>query len=114
MTSKKMKDTRTTQVQTESNETTLDDSSSLPQRSSIELDEQAVQEGADVNLVGGTKTLGGPTGGDFEGGGGGPALGAKHPADNETADHYGSREETNAALEEKIAIQNTRRLYGHH
>ncbi len=31
--------------------------------------------------------------------------------DNASADHYGSREETNAALEEKIAIQNTRRLH---
>jgi len=113
MTIKKTKVTRTTIVQTESSETGWDDSSSLPQRSSIELDDQAIQEGADINL-GGTKTLGGPTGGDLEGGGAGPAIGAKHPADNATADHYGSREETNAALEEKIAIQNTRRLYGHY
>lgn len=54
--------------------------------------------------------VGGPTGGDFAGGGGGPALGAKHPADDMTADHYGSRAETNAALEGKIAMQNSRRL----
>ena len=82
--------------------------------SSIDIDEAVIKEGADINMVGGTKTMGGPTGGDFAGGGRGPALGAKHAADDATADHYGSREETTAALEGKIAMQNTRRLHGHH
>jgi len=31
----------------------------------------------------------------------------------DTADHYGSREETTAALEGKIALQNTLRLHEH-
>jgi hypothetical protein len=81
--------------------------------SSLEVDDELIREGADVN-IGGGKKLGGPTGGDFEGGGRGPALGARHASDDSTADHYGSREETNAALEERIAIQNTRRLHGHY
>lgn len=77
--------------------------------SSLELDEDISVQALDMNLGG--KRLGGPTGGDFEGGGGGPALGETHPADEQTADHYGSREETRAALEEKIATQNTLRLH---
>jgi hypothetical protein len=91
----------------------FDASPAQKQRSSIEVDDEMIREGADVN-IGGGKKLGGPTGGDFEGGGRGPALGARHAADDSTADHYGSREETNAALEERIAIQNTRRLHGHY
>ena len=79
--------------------------------SSIELDEEVALQGFDINLGG--KRMGGHSGGDFDGGGGGPALGEVHAADDSTADHYGSREETNAALEEKIAIQNTRRLHKH-
>ena len=79
--------------------------------STLALDDSLLLTGADVNMGGG-KSLGGPTGGDLTRGGGGPASGSKHVADNATADHYGSREETNAALEEKIAIQNTRRLHG--
>ncbi|MCE3235756.1 MAG: hypothetical protein K0Q50_1936 [Vampirovibrio sp.] len=77
--------------------------------SSIELDEDVSVQAVDMNLGG--KRLGGPTGGDFAGGGGGPALGETHPADEETADHYGSREETRAALEEKIATQNALKLH---
>lgn len=77
--------------------------------SSLELDEAVSQKGYDINLGG--KRMGGPTGGDFAGGGRGPAIGAKHPADDSTADHYGSREETNAALEDKIAVQNTLKLH---
>ena len=38
---------------------------------------------------------------------------ALHSTDEETADHYGSREETQAALEGKIASQNTLKLHGH-
>jgi hypothetical protein len=83
------------------------------QHNAIEIDEAIVKAGADINMIGGSKTLGGPTGGDFARGGRRPALGAKHAADDTTADHYGSREETNAALEGKVAIQNTRRLHGH-
>lgn len=79
--------------------------------SSIELNEEVALQGFDINLGG--KRMGGHSGGDFDGGGGGPALGEVHAADDSTADHYGSREETNAALEEKIAIQNTRRLHKH-
>lgn len=77
--------------------------------SAIEIDESASRSGADINLGG--KRMGGPTGGDISGGG--PAIGKKHRADNSTADHYGSREETNAALEDKIAIQNTLKLHEH-
>lgn len=77
--------------------------------SSIELDENISLQGLDINLGG--KRMGGPTGGDLLGGGGGPAIGSVHPADDDTADHYGSREETNAALEEKVAQQNTLRLH---
>ncbi|WP_303673803.1 hypothetical protein [Vampirovibrio chlorellavorus] len=77
--------------------------------SSLELDESVSREGYDINLGG--KRMGGPTGGDLAGGGRGPAIGSKHPADDSTADHYGSREETNAALEDKIAIQNTLKLH---
>lgn len=58
-----------------------------------------------------TRRMGGPTGGDLQGGGEGPTIGETHPADEETADHYGSREETQAALEGKIASQNTLRLH---
>lgn len=79
--------------------------------SSIELDENISRQGLDINLGG--KRMGGPTGGDFRGGGKGPAIGAVHPADDDTADHYGSREETNAALEDKIALQNTLKLHDH-
>lgn len=79
-----------------------------PVHSSLELDESVCLAGYDINLGG--KRLGGPTGGDFSGGGKGPALGAKHAADDSTADHYGSREETTAALEDKIALQNTLKL----
>lgn len=79
--------------------------------SSIEIDESASQNAYDINLGG--KRLGGPTGGDFRGGGGGPKIGERHAADDSTADHYGSREETNAALEDKIALQNTLKLHEH-
>ncbi len=79
--------------------------------SSIELDESVSLQGLDINLGG--KRMGGPTGGDLRGGGKGPAIGATHPADDDTADHYGSREETNAALEDKIALQNTLKLHDH-
>lgn len=106
------KSTIVTSIETVEIDLDVDDSNFI-QHSSIELDEELVKEGADTNLIGSTKKLGGPTGGDFEGGGKGPALGAKHAADDSTADHYGSREETNAALEEKIAVQNSRRLHGH-
>ena len=110
MATKKTKITRTT-IEIEVGEINLESSPASPAHSSFELDEALIQEGADINM-GGTKTMGGPTGGDFKGGGGGPAIGTKHAADDATADHYGSREETNAALEGKIAIQNTRRLHG--
>jgi hypothetical protein len=84
----------------------------LPEKhSAMEIDESASRSGYDINLGG--KRMGGPTGGDISGGGGGPAIGKKHRADNSTADHYGSREETNAALEDKIAIQNTLKLHEH-
>ncbi|WP_373531285.1 hypothetical protein [Vampirovibrio sp.] len=79
--------------------------------STLEIDERASQKGYDINLGG--KRMGGPTGGDIAGGGGGPAIGQKHRGDDSTADHYGSREETNAALEDKIAIQNTLKLHEH-
>jgi hypothetical protein len=111
MASKKEKSTGKTIVHIEATRIDLELSPTQEGHSAIELDQALVRKGADVNM-GGTKTLGGPTGGDFAGGGRGPALGAKHAADDATADHYGSREETNAALEEKVAIQNTRRLYG--
>lgn len=78
-------------------------------QSAIELDEEASLQSYDINLGG--KRMGGHSGGDFDGGGRGPALGETHPADNATADRYGSREETNAALEEKIANMNSRRLH---
>ena len=81
--------------------------------SNLVLDQALIREGADIN-IGGSKRMGGPTGGDVEGGGRGPSLGENHAADDATADHYGSREETTAALEGKIAIQNTRRLHGQH
>lgn len=77
--------------------------------SALEIDENVSRQGLDINLGG--KRMGGPTGGDLTGGGGGPAIGETHPADEDTADHYGSREETNAALEDKIALQNTLRLH---
>lgn len=77
--------------------------------SSLELDEAVSREGYDMNLGG--KRMGGPTGGDLKGGGGGPAIGSKHRGYDNTADHYGSREETNAALEDKIAVQNTLKLH---
>jgi hypothetical protein len=73
--------------------------------SAMEIDESASRSGADIKLEG--KRMGGPTGGDISGGG------KKHRVDNSTADHYGSREETNAALEDKIAIQNTLKLHEH-
>jgi hypothetical protein len=57
------------------------------------------------------KRLGGHSGGDFDGGGKGPAIGETHDSDEETADHYGSPEETQAALEGKIASQNTLKLH---
>lgn len=79
--------------------------------SSIEIDENASLNAYDINLGG--KRMGGPTGGDLKGGGKGPAIGETHAADDSTADHYGSRAETNAALEDKIAVQNTRKLHEH-
>jgi len=111
MPSKKVKVTETLIV--EGKITEFDPSATHEKHTSLQVDEELIQEGADVN-IGGGKKLGGPTGGDFDGGGGGPALGARHSADDSTADHYGSREETNAALEGKIAMQNTRRLHGHY
>jgi hypothetical protein len=57
------------------------------------------------------RRMGGHSGGDFDGGGKGPAIGDTHASDEEEADHYGSREETQAALEGKIASQNTLRLH---
>lgn len=79
--------------------------------SSMEIDEKASLNAYDINLGG--KRMGGPTGGDIKGGGKGPAIGATHAADDSTADHYGSRAETNAALEDKIAVQNTLKLHDH-
>lgn len=79
--------------------------------SSVEMNEEAVRNAFDINLGG--KHMGGPTGGDMAGGGGGPAIGQVHASDDATAEHFGSREETNAALEDKVALQNTLRLSGH-
>jgi hypothetical protein len=81
-----------------------------PGHTVIELDEQRSKP--PIARQGG-KRLGGPTGGDLEGGGKGPAIGETHAADTEMADHYGSREETQAALEGKIASQNSRKLHEH-
>jgi hypothetical protein len=78
--------------------------------SDIELDDAILQQGADINLGG--KRMGGPTGGDLKNGGSGPAIGETHPANDDTADHYGSRAETQAALEGRIANLNTRQLKG--
>jgi hypothetical protein len=83
-----------------------------PPHSDIELDEEITKQGADINLGG--RRMGGPTGGDFSSGGSGPALGATHPADDNTADHYGSRAETQAALEGRIANLNARKLREDH
>jgi hypothetical protein len=69
-------------------------------------------DGERKSNAGARQRLGGHTGGDFDGGGKGPALGETHPADDASADHYGSREETQAALEGKIASQNTLKLHG--
>lgn len=76
----------------------------------LEIDETTDTRGFDATQTR-QRRLGGPTGGDLAGGGGGPVIGETHPADEQTADHYGSREETQAALEEKIATQNTLRLH---
>lgn len=77
-----------------------------PGHTVIDLDENP-----EPTIHQGSKRMGGHTGGDFDGGGKGPAIGEIHAADEETADHYGSPEETQAALEGKIASQNTLRLH---
>ncbi len=51
------------------------------------------------------RRMGGPTGGDFESGGG-PPLEATHAPSLEGAHHYGSLEENEAALEAKTAQAN--------
>ncbi len=96
---------------TKSGETSVSKGTARTAHSNIELDENATLNAFDINLGG--KRMGGPTGGDLAGGGKGPAIGEKHAADDSSADHYGSREETNAALEDKIALQNTIRLHEH-
>jgi hypothetical protein len=62
----------------------------------------------------GGRRMGGATGGDFLGGGAGPDIGQTHPGEEDTAEHFGSREETQQALEQKIAINNTRTLRDEH
>jgi hypothetical protein len=56
----------------------------------------------------GGRRMGGPTGGDFIGGGGGPEIGETHPATDEDVLKIGSPKETQAALEQKVASENYR------
>jgi hypothetical protein len=57
----------------------------------------------------GGRRMGGPTGGDFIGGGGGrPEVGETHPATDEDVLKIGSPKETQAALEQKVASENYR------
>lgn len=56
----------------------------------------------------GGRRMGGPTGGDFIGGGGGPEVGETHPATDEDVLRIGSPQETQAALEQKVASENYR------
>ncbi|HEY9687748.1 MAG TPA: hypothetical protein V6C52_12305 [Coleofasciculaceae cyanobacterium] len=56
----------------------------------------------------GGRRMGGPTGGDFIGGGGGPEIGETHSATDEDVLKIGSPQETQAALEHKVASENYR------
>lgn len=75
--------------------------------SSLDMGAETRMPSHKVNLGG--RRVGGPTGGDFIGGGGGPAIGSTHEPD-EDALKIGSPEETLAAFENKIANENIRQL----
>jgi hypothetical protein len=77
----------------------------------MKMNESASQSGYSIHLE--DKRMGGSTAEDnIKRGEHSPIL-KKHRIDDSTADHYGSREETNAALEDKIAVQNTLKLHEH-
>ena len=69
-------------------------------RSTVTLDEDRLEE----------EGMGDEVFGDFPGNEEGPVL--LQTSDDDEVERFGSREETNAALEGKIALQNTRRLHG--
>jgi hypothetical protein len=92
--------------------------SDTPAEATIETDPRQPNASFDANptitrdaakLNSGGRRVGGPTGGDFAGGGG-PAIGETHEADDDGAWKIGSREETLHAFEQGVAAQNTRRL----